>query len=847
MAHTHAVTDTDARFSIDIATRAINRVSGNKSGLMQYDHNSERYSFEMPRHIEGHDMSVCNKVEVHYLNVEYSSKKEHSGLYEVDDLRVDPEDSEKVVFTWLIKRGATQYHGKLDFLINFSCVEDGVIEYAWHTNFFSGTPINKGLDASGAFETEYVEIIERWKNSVMEHFTDDLTKWKRETKQEIESNLSAWKEAEETEIQQLFGDYTDHWDKQIEVERKRIDAFVALEDGSTTGDAELQDIRIGADGTTYANAGTAVREQTRTKVDNIVSPGRVVTGAYISATGSIVANSAFSYVETAVLPGTTVGYKFSSDAAAARLAMYNRDGVMVANYLGSSILQHIVVPDGARLLRATYDAKSELTLVSDVADIVRAIDALEKRNESLENTRITHLLASELIAGAYIRITDGAIAKHTAYEYIEMPAIPHATILYTFDSNQSIAGLAFYDEKDAYIDGVVAVKGTQELIVPENAVIIRATAKTVDSVVIANTVQEIAQGISALAKKVAVLSRSHPMPTFHLPSKSVAVVGHEWNLYFDNIIRCDSLTNYDIQCSITPGLASWSLYGEWLRINPTTPGTHTVTLSVCDKYTNEAITSAAFTLHVIADTAVEGKTVIFIGDSLTDTCYYPAEIQHNLSGGGITSLGTRVETVNIAGENLTVAHEGRAGWSLRDYFKSEAHDTTNAFYNPEAATFDFSYYMTKQGYTSVDVVSIFLGTNGVHYTDNVANVKKMVDSIRAYDAGIHVLVCLINMPATQDGLGYRNFTTSAYDFKYDAMNLNDAYIEAFDGVGENVDVCEVYFALDTKRDYGTITIPASARNPVEIKVQTNNVHPNANGYLKFADVIYNNLLYHLTK
>lgn len=132
--------------------------------------------------------------------------------------------------------------------------------------------------------------------------------------------------AEKTTVEQLMSKVGDVESEQTTLSA-RMDTFTMLPDGSTAGNAELTDIRVGANGKTYENAGSAVRTQI-TNIDTDLSG--IKSGKYVL-------NIPFEYVSVSfkIYKGVTYEFNFSTNTGNHAIKPINEDGTY-----GDSIVEH---------------------------------------------------------------------------------------------------------------------------------------------------------------------------------------------------------------------------------------------------------------------------------------------------------------------------------------------------------------------------------------------------------------------------------------------------------------------------------------------------------------------------
>ena len=639
--------------------------------------------------------------------------------------------------------------------------------------------------------------------------------------------------------------------QKITVLEGRMDEFASLPDGSTSGDAELVDIRVGANGITYSSAGNAVRGQYTELNDKIedyskvnevtINTSDIHEGYYTRVdNGRETANAHFNNITLPVIPNAKYMYKLGGVYSNVGCAFFDVSGNYIENsgVAGSGEYILITAPANSHTVKLSYipSIVSASECIYEVTQL-QTIEQYIKETAGVKNiSNITKLnvSAEDVHENQYIATYDGRVVANNVYNYIQIKTIPNAVYMYRSGRNETQAGCYFYDAGMSPISGVVGTSDYLEVTAPTNARYARFSYRNASL-----SYDNCAYEITPLQNIEEYVISNPNEPKLVLPFESVAVVGHEWNMYYDNVV--DGLSDeYYVFCS---GISGKS-YDRFLRYTPTSAdiGNKTVTVNIINKTTGIIVDTNTFTLHVVDDVA-PNCNVIFLGDSLTANGVYVKEITNVLSSNNITSLGTITSSV----DGTTVHHEGRSGWSPIDYTtEASVGGVANAFWNPNTSKFDYGYYVTQTGFNAVDAIMINLGTNSVHHADDtVSAIDEMISSIHNYDSNIKIIVSLITPPATQNGCGHHNNMFDANAWKKSELNMVRAYKENYNDSANNIYLSEPYINLDRLYDFATVTIPVSSRNPETFVCQNNNVHPSTYGYLKFADTYYNNLVYRM--
>lgn len=212
MAHVHpgVVTDTDKQyFIVDPVTRTITNTTG-KTVLIKNDHNSECFTFEIPRYIDNHDMTKCNVVEIHFINIDGKTREQNQGVYRItadrnpddtiignDEYGLLPDNSEKMFCRWLISRNVTKYAGTLNFAMRFVCTnmvtqsdgkEKKEVVYEWNTSICAGITVADTLYNSDDVAEPYDDILVKWYAELEQWFATEQEKFERrfsEVEQEV--------------------------------------------------------------------------------------------------------------------------------------------------------------------------------------------------------------------------------------------------------------------------------------------------------------------------------------------------------------------------------------------------------------------------------------------------------------------------------------------------------------------------------------------------------------------------------------------------------------------------------------------------------------------------------------
>ena len=460
LTHEHDVFDKDRTFLIDVESRTIKNQS-KKQILVKTDHNSEIFTFEMPRYIEGHDMTLCNVNEVHYINLGANDDKGKvsKGLYQIEDLQVYTEDNEKVVFSWVIKGNATKYSGKLKFKIKFKCVNNNAeITYLWNTINNEEFSVGEDINNTDYVEEIYADVLAQWEQKFIEAgaiVVDEALDTEStnpvqnkvvaaaisQLSQDMANNGKGLTEAQINALDGMFKVcvFDDSKDYASAYESFKIAFGINDSSGDSSGSEETTTtytITNNLANATSDNANTSIEEGSSYVANISASSGYVLSNVTVTMGGTDITSSAYSngVISIASVSGdiiitvtTTQETTEPSEATLTSIeATYNGGDVLVGSELtdlASNLVVNATYSDGSTETVTGYELNGEIvegtnTITVTYGEITTTFDVVGYIESVTPTSYSGHILASNPSGWSdddnWIRASNGSVLGNLA-------------------------------------------------------------------------------------------------------------------------------------------------------------------------------------------------------------------------------------------------------------------------------------------------------------------------------------------------------------------------------------------------------------------------------------------------
>ena len=645
------------------------------------------------------------------------------------------------------------------------------------------------------------------------------------------------------------------------VEKARIDSFTTLPTGSTTGDAELIDTRIGVDGVIYPNAGGAVREQLGVLFDTLsVDVVFDVLDNYIAVGGNGSLTGFIGYSLTSPMPcyfeKFYINDIFSGAYDVYSIGFYSNlpcdNTTFISGIVPSGIVngyEAISVPLGANYMvfcaeTSVIAAKTPYMFVPN--------NSTQSDIKALSSVNAAH--AATFFDGVYLN-EYGTKSYGLPWYSITEKIFLVPSLTYELDIKLawgSFSVIAYFDADDAYIgslqrtqfDAGAVYLTKHQITIPANCSYAIFTVPNDGKSTLKMTC-----GMSDFLSNV--LSVNKTDDTLIIPKYIDVVKNHQCTIYRDCMVEYEEKSDYVAFYTFpfNNNAHSTELKNNCLSFTPTVTGEFDFRVMTLSENTYKVTSEKTVTVRT-TDKASEStgltKNIMMCGDSLIDANVPVDEVFNLLRADGdytFNAIGTR----GSAGSK----HEGRGSWKWDTYLtQTTASGATNAFlYN---GSLDFQQYCIDNGFDGIDYAIISLGTNdigqGWHLLKDaevatiIANAKTFLDALLSETTGFPNCKIALGLPA----IGANTFGNPNMNKKWfirGMQKLNKAYIDTFDNGTYHPNVTTVAHGLWTDREYSYLyeNQTISNRIPETVKVHLDAIHPTVQGYKLWADAYYGKL------